>query len=689
VLNGTSGLPSGTSGIDGSFNTANPAGWCVDKKCTGNYLPADGDNQQTGPWRESNDHVFVGIDYHEVDKKFAIANGAFTSTLETPVFSLIGQTQASLDFFQAYIINAGSSAKIEISTNGGATYTNVLAQYSGSLGISGANANMQPASISLSNYIGLSNLRIKFTYTGADINSAWVIDGIGFPGTQTPVVTTWTAPDGTVINGTPATVSPTTTTTYTVTTRIGDCVVGSTQVTVYVNTLTPGTIAGGQTICSNGDPSAFTVSAAATGQGTLSYQWQSNTTGCAGTWTDISGAIGTAYDPPSGLTQTTYYRRVVRSTLNGVACTDNSNCITVTVNSVTPGTIAGDQNVCTGGDPAAFTEATASSGTGTVSYQWQSSTTGCSGTWTNILSATGATYDVPAGLNTTTSYRRVVTYTLNGVQCSAFSNCVTVTVKAFPVVTPVNSCIGGGTVTFTQTGGDAGGTWSVSGGGTIDASSGVFTPSTAGCFTVTYKTPGTECADTKSFVVFPAAPPAPVVPGCGAISITPPPSVPGFNIQYSFDDGANWDKPIPTADNCDGYKIRARYVTANDCGSTVAGTVGIGACAISPATTRKVDNTKPVLTCPDAQAFCIVANNTYTIPSLVASDNCSANSALTITYSITGATIRNGTGLDASGSFNLGVSTITWTVTDECGNSNTCTTQVTINPRPAPTIYHN
>jgi hypothetical protein len=28
-------------------------------------------------------------------------------------------------------------------------------------------------------------------------------------------------------------------------------------------------------------------------------------------------------------------------------------------------------------------------------------------------------------------------------------------------------------------------------------------------------------------------------------------------------------------------------------------------------------------------------------------------------------------------------------VTDECGNSDTCTTTITINPKPAPIIYHN
>jgi hypothetical protein len=65
-------------------------------------------------------------------------------------------------------------------------------------------------------------------------------------------------------------------------------------------------------------------------------------------------------------------------------------------------------------------------------------------------------------------------------------------------------------------------------------------------------------------------------------------------------------------------------------------------------------------------------------------DNC--NRDLTITYEITGATTRNGTGINASGTFNVGVSTITWTVTDACGNKATCSTTVTINPLPEPEI---
>jgi hypothetical protein len=101
------------------------------------------------------------------------------------------------------------------------------------------------------------------------------------------------------------------------------------------------------------------------------------------------------------------------------------------------------------------------------------------------------------------------------------------------------------------------------------------------------------------------------------------------------------------------------------------------------------DNTLPVLTCPPAQTFCqLLSGNNYTIPVLMATDNCPG--VLTITYQITGATIRSGTGNNASGVFNPGVSTITWTVTDVCGNITTCTTIVTINPKPSPvTITHN
>jgi hypothetical protein len=738
------------------------------------------------------------------------------------------------------VFAAGASGKIEISTDGGATYNTTLKQYTGPLTIGNPASAWEPLSLDLSNYLGLSNIRIRFTYTGAD-NSNWAIDGL--------------------------------------------------------NLQPPGPV--------------------------LTYNW---------TLTNPTGV-------PSP-----YY-------LNA---TNQQNVI------ATP--------------PAP----------GTYTYQVATTIGGCVGGTANVV----------------------------------------VTVMALPVITPVNSCVGGGNVTFTQTGGAASGTWSVSGGGTINASSGVFTPSTAGCFTVTYKTPGPGCTDTKSFVVFPAAPvltnpvntcntaftlplvtavsgfsvqysinggtwaaspavptvpgcyaiqaryvlatacgtnavgtvspgcisntvnvvifptaPAPIVnSGCGAFTVTPPPAVSGFDVQYSFDNGITWGgNTPPTADNCAGYQIKVRYVTNAVCGNIPSGTAPPAGCE-SPVTTRKVDNTPPTvtgqgtvtgttckvqppfvdptatdncgtttiksgypllgtlttngctstqtktwiyvdacgneslpfvqtatwssdntpptvtgqatvtgtqcnvqpsfidptpadnctgtitiksgypvlgtatpgancttsqtktwiyvdacgneslpfvqtatwntdtekptvtgqatvtgtqcnvqppfvaptpadncgtptlktgypqdgavtpgasctssqtrtwiyvdacgnesapfvqtatwktdnipptLTCPTVPPVCEVANKTYTIPPLTVTDNCSASSALTITYVITGKTTRNGNGLDASGIFEVGVSTITWTVVDECGNTNSCTTQVTINPKPTPTIYHN
>ncbi len=206
-------------------------------------------------------------------------------------------------------------------------------------------------------------------------------------------------------------------------------------VTVFVNTVTGGTIGSDETLCGN-NPSAFTSITPATGLGTLSYQWQSNTTGCGGSYTNIAGATLPLYDPPAGLTNTTYYRRVTTSTLNAVQCTALSNCITVTPNNVTPGVISGNRTVCYGGDPAAFTVTTPATGTG-ITYQWQMSTSGGAGPWTDISGATNATYDEPGPITQDTYFQCVVSATLNSSTCSAATNFVTVFVN--DVTAPVIS----------------------------------------------------------------------------------------------------------------------------------------------------------------------------------------------------------------------------------------------------------
>jgi len=90
----------------------------------------------------------------------------------------------------------------------------------------------------------------------------------------------------------------------------------------------------------------------------------------------------------------------------------------------------------------------------------------------------------------------------------------------------------------------------------------------------------------------------------------------------------------------------------------------------------EIDDQKPVLTAPVSQFFCYDQSGVYTIPSLTATDNCGIAS---ISYSVSGATVRNGNGANANGVFNAGQSTITWAVTDIHGNVDTAATIVTVN----------
>ena len=207
------------------------------------------------------------------------------------------------------------------------------------------------------------------------------------------------------------------------------CSATSNVLTVTINNVSAGILSQTQTICSAGDAAAFTVTTAATGTGALSYQWQSSTTSNIAGFSDILGATLSTYDPPAGQTLTTYFRLIVTSTLNSIACTSTSAVLTVFVNNVSPSVIANNQTICSGGNPAAFTNTTAATGTGALSYQWQSSTTSAAAGFSDIAGATSATYDAPSGLTTTTYYQVVIKSTLNGVPCSATSNVLTVTIN--------------------------------------------------------------------------------------------------------------------------------------------------------------------------------------------------------------------------------------------------------------------
>ncbi|MCK0160135.1 DUF6443 domain-containing protein [Allomuricauda sp. F6463D] len=210
-------------------------------------------------------------------------------------------------------------------------------------------------------------------------------------------------------NGYPANVTFNNTGTTLVSCQIGDEFFNVYNVKKSVSvcsTVNAGNInGGGQYICYGGNPTTLgNATSASGGSGRISYQWQSAT--FPGSWSNITGATSSSYNPPNGLTSDRYYRRAASSCGN-VAYT---SYIKVDVyDELNPGIVGGESFICSGGNPKNIRLAASSSGgDGNYSYQWQYSNNGTSG-WTNISSgATGSTYDPPGGLTTNRWYRKRV-----------------------------------------------------------------------------------------------------------------------------------------------------------------------------------------------------------------------------------------------------------------------------------------
>ena len=127
------------------------------------------------------------------------------------------------------------------------------------------------------------------------------------------------------------------------------------------------------------------------------------------------------------------------------------------------------------------------------------------------------------------------------------------------------------------------------------------------------------------------------------------------------------------------YSLSKSTFLCSDVGAntvTLTATDANGNTATASAVVTVEDKIKPVITyCPTIPVLCYNANGTYTIPALIATDNCSVQS---VSYDVSGATSRSGNGSNASGAFNPGINTIAWKVTDVNGNTSTCTTTVKV-----------
>jgi len=189
-----------------------PTQWKIDDVVAGTSWTAAANNSKVNNWTGTNDDKNVGtlyiINYDNgaQGKKFGMAHGNYNSaayinkfgigptTLETPIFSLVGLKTAEVAFDQAFNLHAGDYAKLELSLDGGATYTITLQELIGtnpslkwdwqnhppstSNSFMFANDN---SSFDISDYIGNENVRVKWTFFGTTDESAWAIDNITIP----------------------------------------------------------------------------------------------------------------------------------------------------------------------------------------------------------------------------------------------------------------------------------------------------------------------------------------------------------------------------------------------------------------------------------------------------------------------------------------------------------------------------
>ncbi|WP_374213377.1 alkaline phosphatase family protein [Streptomyces sp. G1] len=170
------GIPAATKG----FTHTPPAGWSVDnsKMGTGGVTEWAGwafatdefwSQAQRDQWRELNVRsrdVFAVADSDEWDDKSH--TGSYDSTLITPKWAVTGGTTKNLTFQTHYHHEAGQTAQVLVSYNGGTPA--VVKSYT-------ADAVARSESIALQVPAGATDVQVRFRYAGSN-NWYWTVDNV-------------------------------------------------------------------------------------------------------------------------------------------------------------------------------------------------------------------------------------------------------------------------------------------------------------------------------------------------------------------------------------------------------------------------------------------------------------------------------------------------------------------------------
>ncbi|MFN8393518.1 MAG: HYR domain-containing protein, partial [Bacteroidia bacterium] len=451
----------------------------------------------------------------------------------------------------------------------------------------------------------------------------------------------------------------TTTLTYTVTTA-GNCVNTATYTVTVYPAFAAGAVTGGasSTVCYNFDPSLLTANPTG-GAGSYTYQWQSSPVGC-NTWTNISGATASTFDPPA-VTGTICYRVIVDAT-GSPDCgnaTASSNTITFTLESTPPSITC----------PAAVTVQCASA-VPAVNLGSVTTSDNCPGTVAVTFGGDGTSNQVCANQYTLT--RTYVATDLAG-NSSSCTQVITVNDNTAPTVTcpaaiTVNATTGqcSAPVSFAATSTDN------CGGSTVSYS--IASGSTFAVGTTAVTATATDVCGNSSTCAFSVT-----VVDNQAPTITCPSNISVNTTSTTCDAPVSYNAPVGT-DNCAGATTAQLGGLASGSSFPLGVTTNsfqvtdaAGATASCSFTVTVTDATAPNAIC---QNVTVQLNNTGN-GSLTASqvnngsnDNCNVAS---ISLNPTAFTCVN-----------VGANTVTLTVTDGSGNTSTCTATASVQDNVAP-----
>ncbi len=128
----------------------------------------------TGTWGLTSAVTYSGSAYAATNSPSGGSLSRGSTSITSPMFDLTGITSPSLSFYQEYYIDPADCAYVEVSTDGGSTFTALTPCYYG-----GPLSNFVQKSIDLTSYKSSSVvLRFRLEVTWSGTYDHWYVDDI-------------------------------------------------------------------------------------------------------------------------------------------------------------------------------------------------------------------------------------------------------------------------------------------------------------------------------------------------------------------------------------------------------------------------------------------------------------------------------------------------------------------------------